>query len=79
MSEVILSPSDLEKLADMVAVRLATKLGTGDELLDIHQAAKLLNCSVPSIERATRSGRLLSVKIGRLRRYKRSDLLNSGG
>jgi excisionase family DNA binding protein len=74
----MLTPSELDRLADAVAERIATKLSAltaADAMLDVYQAAELLGCSVPTVERRTREGTLPSVKVGRLRRYRRSDLL----
>lgn len=46
-----------------------------DQILDAHGAAALLGCSVATIERRTRDGSIPSLRIGRLRRYRRADLL----
>jgi excisionase family DNA binding protein len=72
-----MTPSELERLADAVAERVAARLATvdTDALVDVHRAAELVGCSVPTIERLTRSGVIPSMKIGRLRRYRPSDLL----
>jgi excisionase family DNA binding protein len=72
--------SDLE--IDRIAERIIAAIGASrcskpsdDEMVDIHGAAKLLGCSVATIERRTKEGALPSVKFGRLRRYRRADLL----
>ncbi|MCE3019064.1 MAG: helix-turn-helix domain-containing protein [Pirellula sp.] len=65
----------LDRLADAIADRLLTKLSASDGLVDSDEAAKLASCSRSSIERAARDGRLPSTKIGRLRRYRKSDVL----
>ena len=49
-----------------------------DRLLNTEEAAKLLSCSTATIERYVRSGTIPSVKIGRLRRFRRSKLLAFG-
>jgi excisionase family DNA binding protein len=49
--------------------------GAGDDVLDVHGAAKLLGCSVPTVERLVAAGKLQSFKVGRLRRFRRADLL----
>lgn len=72
----MLSPHEIDLLADAIAERLVTRAPSGDELLDIHGAAKLLNCSVPTVERLVAAGRIPSLKVGRLRRFRRADLLN---
>lgn len=73
-----LTPQEIERLADALADRIAARLGdrpAADELLDVHGAAEVLGCSVPTIERAVRRGELPSLRVGRLRRFRRSDLL----
>ena len=69
-----LTPFEIQQLADAIAERLACR-ATGDVMIDALGAASLLACSVPTIERLTKSGAIPSVKVGRLRRYRRSDLL----
>lgn len=69
-----LTPIEIEQLADLIAERLSRR--TGDVFLDSIQAAAMLACSVPTIERLTKSGVIPSVKVGRLRRYRRSQLLD---
>jgi excisionase family DNA binding protein len=72
-----MTPIELERLADAVAEKVAARLATvdPDSLVDVHRAAELIGCSVPTIERLTRLGVIPSMKIGRLRRYRPSDLL----
>lgn len=65
---------EIRQLADAIAERLASR-ATGDVWLDALGAAAVLACSVPTIERLTKSGAIPSVKVGRLRRYRRADLL----
>jgi excisionase family DNA binding protein len=72
-----LTPVEIDRIADVVADRVAARLSgrsDADALVDCHAAAELLNCSVPTVERLTRSGEIPSVKVGRLRRYRRADL-----
>lgn len=45
-----------------------------DQLLTLPEVAGLLHVSKDSVIRATRSGKLASVKIGRSRRYKPGDV-----
>lgn len=71
---MMFSPTDIERLADLLASRLRAQADS-DALMDVHGAAEFLACSVPTVERLTKSGELPSVKIGRLRRYRRGDLL----
>ncbi len=69
-----MTPLEISQLADAIAERLASR-ATGDVWLDALGAASLLACSVPTVERLTKAGRIPSVKVGRLRRYRRADLL----
>jgi excisionase family DNA binding protein len=72
-----MTPHELERLADVIAERVSAKLSeqNPDSLVDVHRAAEMLNCSVPTVERLTRSGAIPSVKLGRLRRYRPSELM----
>lgn len=77
----MITPAEMDALADAVAERVARRLSehtlADDVLLDIHQAAEFLSCSVPTVERAVKRGEVPSIKVGRLRRFRRSDLLGS--
>ena len=64
------------KVADLLKPILETPARIEDEYLDVCEAARLLKCSVPTVERRTRSGEIPSVKIGHLRRYRRSSILS---
>ncbi len=73
-----LSPHEIQTLADALAERMMSRLVgrvDADAWVDVHGAAELLGCSVPTVERLTRSGELPSSKFGRLRRYRRADSL----
>ena len=69
-----MTPIEIQQLADAIAERLASR-STGDVFLDALGAAALLSCSVATVERLTKAGVIPSVKVGRLRRYRRSVLL----
>lgn len=72
----MLTPLEIDRLADAIAERLAGRIGgSADEVGDVHDAARWLGCSVPTVERQTRAGLVPSIKVGRLRRFRRSDLL----
>jgi excisionase family DNA binding protein len=72
----VLSPNEIDLLANAIVDRLAERgAGAGDDLMDIHGAAKVLRCSVPTVERLVAAGRVTSIKVGRLRRFRRGDLL----
>jgi excisionase family DNA binding protein len=72
-----LSPAEIDRLADAIAERLAGRMGggAGDAIGDVHDAAGWLGCSVPTLERAVRRGEIPSIKVGRLRRFRRADLM----
>ncbi len=70
-----MTPIEIQQLADAICERLASR-ATGDVWLDTLGAAALLACSVPTVERLTKAGVIPSEKFGRLRRYRRSVLLN---
>lgn len=61
-----------QRTAEQFAARLCA---AEDRLLDKHDAAKHLGCSVSTIERMTRDGTIPSHKVGQLRRYKLSEIL----
>jgi excisionase family DNA binding protein len=75
------TPVEINLLADQVAERVVALLNSrpSDGFIDKHQAAELLGCSVPTVERRTADGSIPSHKIGRLRRYLPSELLNKKG
>ena len=70
-----MTPLEITQLADAICERLAVR-ATGDTMLDALGAAAVLACSVPTVERLTKAGVIPSVKVGRLRRYRRSVLLD---
>lgn len=76
-----MSPEEIQQLVDAlagpVALRVADLIGSRseDEVGDVHDAARWIGCSVPTIERRTREGSIPSFTVGRLRRYRRTDVL----
>lgn len=68
------TPTEIDDLADAIATRVVEKLSQTSQFMDIHAAAAYIGCSVATIERKIRSGELPSVKIGRLRRLRKSDI-----
>jgi excisionase family DNA binding protein len=70
----MMNPREIEMLADAIVQRMSEHT-PGDSLLDKHQAAALLRCSVPTIERLVSQNKIPSIKVGRLRRFRRADLL----
>ena len=77
-----MTPNELsevaERVAEIVVARLASR-PIEDGFIDKFQAAELLGCSAPTIERWTASGEIPSHRIGGLRRYRASELLNRKG
>ena len=74
----MMSPHELDSLADAIAERVSSLLSSqvdADAMIDCHAVAELLNCSVPTVERLTKSGAIPSYKVGRLRRYQRAAVL----
>jgi excisionase family DNA binding protein len=76
-----MTPREIDELASLIADRVAEKLSSRpvDGLIDAAQAAELLGCSKPTIERWTKDGLIPSVKIGGLRRYRPSELIATRG
>jgi excisionase family DNA binding protein len=72
-----MTPAELDQVAQRVAEVVVAALASRpvDGLIDSAQAAELLGCSKPTIERWTKDGVIPSVKIGGLRRYRPSELL----
>ena len=68
------TPAEIEDLAESIALRVVEKMNQTSQFMDIHAAAAYIGCSVATIERKIRSGELPSVKIGRLRRLRKSDI-----
>jgi excisionase family DNA binding protein len=75
----MMTPSEIDALADQVAERVVARMAgrPSETFIDVYKAAELLGCSVPTVERLTRSGAIPSVKVGRLRRYRPSELLGN--
>ena len=75
----MITPAEIDQIAlrvaDLVAERLLSR--PPDGLIGKGEAAALLGCSVPTIERLTRSGAIASHKIGKLRRYRASEILTA--
>ncbi|MFN5918034.1 MAG: helix-turn-helix domain-containing protein [Planctomycetota bacterium] len=74
---MLLTPRELDELADAISERVAARLSSRpvDGLIDKREAAELLGCSIPTVERLTRSGSIPSHRVGKLRRYRASELL----
>ena len=75
-TQVTLTNQQLESLALLVASHLArTSAAKPEEWLVIEQASELMKVSVSKMEVMTRKNFVPSHKVGRSRRYKRSELL----
>jgi excisionase family DNA binding protein len=77
----MMTPYEIEQLAEAIVERLAGHVGHGpsDEVGDVHDVARWLGCSVPTVERAARRGEIPSFTVGRLRRFRRADLMAMKG
>ena len=75
----MLTPKELDELADAISERVVARLSSRpvDGLIDKAEAATMLSCSVPTLERLTRSGAIPSHKVGKLRRYRASEILTA--
>ena len=75
----MMTPKQLADLADAISERVAARLSSRpvDGLIGKAEAAALLGCSVPTVERLTRTGAIPSHKIGKLRRYRASEILTA--
>lgn len=78
MGEIMLTPNEIDRLADAIVARLAGRVAGAaeeDPVGDCHDAAGWLRCSVPTIERLVQTKRIPSFTVGRLRRFRRSEVL----
>ncbi|MBL8852894.1 MAG: helix-turn-helix domain-containing protein [Planctomycetaceae bacterium] len=73
-----MTPNDIDQLADAIVERLNGRVDVGDPIGDVHDAARWLGVSVPSVERGVRVGLIPSIKVGRLRRFRKSEVLAVG-
>ena len=77
-----MSPHEITKLAqelaELLSVRLASTMTDVDRWLGLHDVAEALKCSTSTVERMTATGALPSKKFGRLRRYRKSDVMARG-
>lgn len=62
---MVLSPKELDAVAEGVAARLAVLMSSPPRLLDRHSLAERLGLSVPTIERLTRSGKISVIRARR--------------
>lgn len=60
-----LTPADFDNVIDRIAHRVAAVIAQQPRLVDRNDLAKMLNVSVPTIERLQRDGGIPVVRIGR--------------
>lgn len=60
-----MTPFEIERLAELLAEKLATRLAHQPKLVDRYRIAELLGLSVPTIDRRVRSGRIPVIRDGR--------------
>jgi len=77
-----MSPHEITKLAqglaELLSVRLASTMTDVDRWFGLHDVAEALKCSTSTVERMNASGEQPSKKFGRLRRYRKSDVMAIG-
>lgn len=61
----MLTPRELEQLANVVAEKVAERLAGQPQLVDRYAISKTLGLSVPTIDRRVRSGRIPVIRDGR--------------
>ncbi len=62
---MVLSPKELDSVAEGVAARLAVLMSSPPRLSDRPTLAERIGLSVPTIERLTRSGQISVIRVGR--------------
>lgn len=66
----------LERLAEKVAEKISAKASAdSEEFLTDAEIAKLIGCSVTTVWRKKKSGKIGSVQVGGVRRVRKCDLL----
>ena len=61
----VLSPVELETLADAVAERVADRMANRRRLLTRQELARVINISVPKLDTMLRDGELPVIRVGR--------------
>lgn len=61
----ILSPLELETLAEQIAVRVADRLANRRRLLTRHELSVVIGVSVPKLDTMLRQGELPTIRVGR--------------
>jgi excisionase family DNA binding protein len=82
MAEFALSERELDQLVDLLAERVAARLGTRSPWLSADEAAGYLACPVSRIRRLTMTGDLPVHRDGRRVLYRREELddfIRAGG
>ena len=73
----MLSPHEIDSIADALADRVAAKLATANRATDVYGIAEIIGCSVPTVERLVSDGAIPSFKVGRLRRFITDDVITA--
>ena len=71
----MLSPREIELLANAIVERMAARAHDIDPVGDYHDCARWLGVSVATVERHVRSGAIPSFKVGSCRRFRRSEVI----
>ncbi len=80
-----LSAGEIDAFADSIAEKVLSRISerlesiAPKDVMNVKEVAKLLGCSVATVERRTMSGDIPSFLEGRLRRYLRSEVLAARG
>ena len=76
-SEALLTPRQMNELAEKTAVKVVEKMSNQPLLLDQCQLAGRLGVSVSSVKRLSESGAIPKTKLGRLVRYDLGEVLRA--
>ena len=76
-SEALLTPRQMNELAEKTAVKVVEKMSNQPLLLDQCQLAERLGVSVSSVKRLSESGAIPKTKLGRLVRYDLGEVLRA--
>lgn len=85
MQQIVLSPISTDDLINRIAIKTAqliqstrnTAPDPADDLITPKEASELLKCSMVSIWRYEKKGRIQSFGIGGKKYFKRSEILDS--
>jgi excisionase family DNA binding protein len=72
---LLLSPVELELLANQVAERVSDMLSHRTRLVDRHELAKILGVSLPTLDRQLRNKNVPRVRIGRRLQFDPTEVI----